>query len=564
MKKLAFTLLLGFVIVIHSSFGQQTVGLFQFDSTAFDGYTLLAPYSSKNTYLLNNCGHEIHSWASDYYPGAIAYLKPNGNLIRTAHIDNMVFDMAGGTGGRIEEFDWNGNLVWSLNLSTDSLSQHHDIELLPNGNILVLAWRLVDRQDAIKAGRVDLFPDETIWSETILELEPKKDSGATVVWRWDALDHVVQDKDPYKNNYGKISDHPELIDLNSILIGNKQDWLHFNSVDYNADLDQIVVSCHAFSEIYIIDHSTTSSQSGGHIGGKQDMGGDILYRYGNPVAYGRGTPADQVSFAQHDAQWIPNGYKNEGKIIFFNNGGSRQYSSIDMFTAPRDPDNGSYILNSGKPYSPTTPEWTYTADTPKQFFSVNMSGVHPLPNGHFFICESTKGHLFEIDENKKVVWDYVNPVSRFGPLKQGRLAFGVSVFRGYKYDVNDNAFKGKKIVDGEPLEQDPLPIFCDDTTGQGGSTGGGDTTGGVGIELLSTHNLNIYPNPCENVLNINNAEQLITHVEVYNIYGQTLLSQDASGAGIVLDLSAVKPGILYLKLYDHHHSVLHSTGIIKQ
>ncbi|GIR57077.1 MAG: hypothetical protein CM15mP64_4890 [Candidatus Neomarinimicrobiota bacterium] len=40
-------------------------------------------------------------------------------------------------------------------------------------------------------------------------------------------------------------------------LGPNGDWKHLNSIDYNEDLDQIIISSRHHDEIYIIDHSTT-------------------------------------------------------------------------------------------------------------------------------------------------------------------------------------------------------------------------------------------------------------------------------------------------------------------
>lgn len=560
MKKYALILLTIGFLSFTSTYAQQTVGLFKYDSTAFDGYTLLTPFSSKNTYLLNNCGHVVNTWISDYRPGALAYLKPNGNLIRAAQVENEEFGAAGGNGGRIEEHDWDGNLVWHINLSTDSFSQHHDFEVMPNGNILVLIWKYVPSSEALAAGRDIHTALEGIWQESIWELEPQKDSGATVVWHWDAMDHVVQDRDSAKPNFGAISKHPELLDLNSPFLGDNKDWLHFNSVDYNAELDQVMISCHAFSEIYIIDHSTTTGESGGHFGGNHNKGGDILYRYGNPQVYGRGTASNQVSFKQHDAQWIPKGYPNAGKVVFFNNGGQRVYSSIDVFAPTTHPD-GKYLIDGTAPFGPSNYEWSYTAPTQSDFFSVNMSGVHPLSNGNFLICESTKGHLFEIDKNKNTVWDYVNPVTLFGPIKQGNRAAGNQVFRGYRYGVDFSGFKNKKIIEGDRIEIDPLPILCDDTTSSGGGTGGNDTTHTAVLDL-DREGVYTYPNPVKRYLNVITSSTKYNIVLV-NAIGQVVLEQDGIEMEMSMDLESLEPGFYHIRVESGDIQKVYSRKLLK-
>jgi hypothetical protein len=93
-------------------------------------------------------------------------------------------------------------------------------------------------------------------------------------------------------NYGVVVDHPELVDLNFSSGGppGGADWNHINSIDYNETLDQILLSVHNFSEIWVIDHSTTAAEAAGH------SGGDLLYRWGNPQTYDAGTAAESVMF----------------------------------------------------------------------------------------------------------------------------------------------------------------------------------------------------------------------------------------------------------------------------
>ena len=45
-----------------------------------------------------------------------------------------ILSTGGGEGGRHEEYDWEGNLVWAFDLNTSTNMSHHDFKVLPNGN----------------------------------------------------------------------------------------------------------------------------------------------------------------------------------------------------------------------------------------------------------------------------------------------------------------------------------------------------------------------------------------------------------------------------------------------
>ena len=298
-----FILILFFPFFIFCQ--NQTVGLFQYDAGSYDGYTLFSP--SENTYLIDNCGRLVHSWQSTYPPGLSVYLLEDGSLLRTCRISNSIFS-GGGSGGRVEKKDWNNNLLWSYDFSSSAYYQHHDIEPMPNGNILVLCWEYKSLIDVILSGRdPSSLADNELWPSYILEVQPQGNNGINIVWEWHLWDHLVQEFDPSKPNYGIVANHPELLDINFYKGNGKKDWLHCNSIDYNQQLDQIVIGSKTLNEFYIIDHSTTTAEAATHSGGNSGKGGDILYRWGNPESYNNGTATDQKLFGQHNVHWI---YKN--------------------------------------------------------------------------------------------------------------------------------------------------------------------------------------------------------------------------------------------------------------
>jgi hypothetical protein len=372
-----------------------------------EGYTLFAPEYSGKIYLINIDGEIVHSWQSKYIQGLAVYLLDNGNLIRNCLPGINPTFVAGGITGRIEIFNWYEELFWEFEYFTDRHCLHHDFEVLPNGNILMIAWEYKTRDEAIAAGRdPDKIQSKAIWPDHIIEVEPTGENSGNIVWEWHVWDHLIQDFDSSKNNYGSVKDHPELIDIN--FGGSQADWLHTNSIDYNEDFDQIILSAHSFNEIWVIDHSTTTEEAAGHTGGKSGKGGDILYRWGNPLAYRAGSVDNQTLFGQHDAQWIDLGCPGEGNILVFNNGLKRpglDYSSVDEIIPPVD-EEGNYYYESGSPYGPEEPIWSYDDQT--NFFSGRRSGAQRLTNGNTLICNGDNGVFFELTPHKQKIWEYIN------------------------------------------------------------------------------------------------------------------------------------------------------------
>lgn len=437
---------------------ESSRGLLRNEPSAFQGYTLFAPLRRTTTYLIDMRGEVVHSWESRFNPGNSAYLLPDGSLLRAARDPHPNFH-GGGIGGRIQRFDREGRLVWDFAYADENKCHHHDIEPLPSGNVLVLAWERKTREEAIAAGRNPETIGErgVLWPDHVVEIEPQGPDGGRVVWAWHSWDHLVQDFDPTRANYGKVEDHPERIDVNfdrgSTRLtrpemqrlrglgyvggddpdeaeadrggadrpgppggrggpdGGGADWHHTNAIDYHPKLDQIVLSVLGFNELWIIDHSTTTAEAAGHTGGRAGRGGDLLYRWGNPQTYRRGKASDQRLFGQHDVQWIDEGLPGAGHLLIFNNGRGRpdgEYSSVDELATPVNAD-GKYVCPQGEAFGPKELVWTYAARDRRTFFSGHISGAQRLPNGHTLICSGEQGRMFEVTREGDVVWEYRNP-----------------------------------------------------------------------------------------------------------------------------------------------------------
>lgn len=533
-----------YILVVFLSFsiqGQNTLGTITNQASSYNGYTLFAPNASKNTYLINNCGEIINQWTSEYNPGNSCYLLENGNLLRAGKIANSSITF-GGVGGKIQLFDWDNNLLWEYTYSSSQFSQHHDIYPLPNGNVLMLAVDTMSQLEAIENGRdPSLILDEKIYNEKIIELQPDGTTGANIIWEWNIKDHLIQDFDITKNNYGIVSNHPELLDFNFLNNNNgNANWLHINSIQYNSNLDQIILSSRLLSEVYIIDHSTTTAEAASHAGGLYGKGGDLLYRWGNPIAYNMGDSSNQTLFSQHYPHWIPDGLVDSGKILVFSNGNSIRYSSVNIFSPPIT-SPGVYSYDNVNPYGPTSPEWNYIAPNPSDFFSSILSSAQRLPNGNTLICDGDSGYFFEIDPSKNIVWEYINPVTANGVLSQGDNPTANLVFRALKYAQDYPAFIGKDLTPGVPVEQNPNLDNC--------------TSLNISKNTLSE--IKIYPNPSKDYFNIS-TPSVIKKIEVYNLMGKLSKTNNNSKN---ISISELPNGMYILKIYSEEK--IHFNKVIK-
>ncbi len=130
----------------------EKLGILLNDSRALPGYNLINPNGNK-TYLFDNEGRVVHTWTSEHRSGHAAYLLENGHLFRPAEAANRKPGFQGpAAGGRIQEFDWDGNLVWDFEYHSEKRLPHHDAIKLPNGNALLICWEMIDEKEAVAQG----------------------------------------------------------------------------------------------------------------------------------------------------------------------------------------------------------------------------------------------------------------------------------------------------------------------------------------------------------------------------------------------------------------------------
>jgi len=450
-----------------------------------DGYVMFAVPNSASVYLVNRRGEVVHEWKGNYAVMG-AYLNDDGSLVQNATDPDFPVFAGGGESGRIQKISWEGKILWDFEYANDLYHAHHDFTVMPNGNILAIAWEARTFDEVIAAGRnPDFTPKAGLWPDKIVEIEPQGERGGKIIWEWRIWDHLIQDHDASKANYGNPAEHPELLDFNitdslpplisrdsmDILISQDRarrnetpenrgsDVYHVNAVKYHADLDQIVFSSPNLSEVFIIDHSTTTKEAAGHTGGRWGKGGDFLYRWGNPENYRRGDSTHRRLYHQHDVRWIEKGKPGAGNLTVFNNGipnkDTLNYSAIYEITVPTD-QKGNYLLEEGGIFAPPDPSWTYIAEDTVSFFSSFVSGAHRMHNGHTFINEGARGRFFEVTEDGAIVWEYLNPyrgeIRKLNGDPNPPMPLTYFQFRSTFIPADHPAFANRKLA---PLDPQP-------------------------------------------------------------------------------------------------------------
>lgn len=425
--------------------GPDNPGVRTNERGASEGYLLLAPLEQQYTYLVDLDGRVAKWWRTSTRPGLSQQLGPNGELIRAGNLElGGTFARGQGAGGRLEALSWDGDVLWQKDFADDEQMQHHEIDVLPNGNVLAIVWERIPGDEALAAGRdEDLLPDGQLWPDKVIEYSPATDE---VVWEWRAWDHIVQDRDPDKPNYVEdVSEHPEKIDINYVLNekNGQADWHHLNGINYDAERDEIVLSSRSFSEIWVIDHGITTEEAKG-------PAGDLKFRFGNPRAYG--VDGKRQLFFQHDAEWIEPGLEGEGNILVLNNGAPkiREFTSVDEIIPERD-ENGEYVRDEQKGGFKAKIKRVYpkSRDDDEGEFAAIVSSAQRLSNGNTLIGYGPQGRVIEVTPNGKVVWDYVNPYYALRPNSPRNSGAGFPIqqnwfFQVHRYEPDFPGFAGRE------------------------------------------------------------------------------------------------------------------------
>jgi hypothetical protein len=170
--------------------------------------------------------------------------------------------------------------------------------------------------------------------------------------------------------------------------------MHCNGLDYDTDKDVIYLSINFYSEVWVIDHSTSTEEAQTSIGGNYNKGGDLIYRFGNPNTYN--SIGDKIFDFNHFPNLLENGVDGEGNILIYVNGNTNGQSIVYELEMPN---NFNLLENSNNEPNII---WSFTDEN---LFAYKLSGAIRLSNGNTLITESDYG-FWEVTNGGEIVWKY--------------------------------------------------------------------------------------------------------------------------------------------------------------
>tara|TARA_R100001369_G_scaffold54024_2_gene80876 strand:+ start:1670 stop:2941 length:1272 start_codon:yes stop_codon:yes gene_type:complete len=345
-----------------------------------DSY-ILAVAPDDGVFLIDHDGDTLFEWDMDGDNlGNDAKLYSDGSLVTTIKVNNPSINF-GGYGGQFRKINADQTVAWEVSYSSSTYIAHHDVNYLSNGNIIFPVWEEVSSSEAADmgfSGNFDIYPD------AIIEMNPLTQE---VVWEWHTKDHIVQDYDSSKANYGVVADNPNKIDINYNNDQTDGDITHFNGITLDETNDLIYVTVNFYSEVWVIDHSTTSQEAATSAGGNYGLGGDLVYRFGNPLAY------DNVGEVTLNRVHYPNLFDGNKMLVFANNKYDGQSAVVEYELNP------PYLLVAGQDNEPSI-TWEFTDS---DLYSNGLGSGVRMSNGNTLISEGT-GTLWEVSASGEVLW----------------------------------------------------------------------------------------------------------------------------------------------------------------
>jgi arylsulfate sulfotransferase len=289
-------------------------------------------------------------------------LLPNGHFL----IDFVTANSVGEAQNSVlQEVDLGSNVIWQMTAAqlntalaaapasctecnVTILSLHHDIAILPNGHLVVLA----DTNQVVSGA--------TVYGDVVIDLGDMENVGGgnpnhvpQPAWAWNEFNHLDINRRPYS--------YP--------------DWTHTNAVLYSKDDGNLIISIRHQNWLVKIDYNNGAGM------------GDILWKLGAVLSTDT-TPEDTANFtllkadgtpdttatdwffAQHGPSFTTTNTTGQFGLVLFDNGDDRGvvdvaggtcgvtgqpacYSTVPLFTI------NETAMTATLAFNPTTPNYSY-------------------------------------------------------------------------------------------------------------------------------------------------------------------------------------------------------------
>jgi len=378
---------------------------------AWSGYTIHDTPNGQGAVLIDMNGNIVRRWkAINGVPGP-GRILPGGFVMggvdrRPTHQEMVA----------LVQLDWDGNVAWKFdrNEKVQEKDQeprwmarlHHDWqrEGSPVGYYAPGLKPLTDRGKTLILTHTNLkkpeMTDRLLEDDRIIEV----DWEGEVVWEWLATDHFDElgFTETAKNALHRSPNWSESRQA--------ADWLHINSLSYVGPNKWYDAGDERFHPENVLWTSRTSNITA--IVDKKT--GKIAWRLGPDYQASEALRKLGQIVGQHKGHIIPRGLPGEGHLLVFDNGGAAGYGAPNP-GAPTGANNAVRFYSRVLEIDPTTLEvvWEYTIPSRQnryKFFSSYVSSAQRLPNGNTMVNEGAGGRLFELTEDKEIVWEYINPI----------------------------------------------------------------------------------------------------------------------------------------------------------
>ena len=388
----------------------------------WSGYTVLSLLREPGMVVIDMNGRVVKQWEGfNSSAGGPVRILPNGEVIgaagaRPGHQESLRLVQKDFTGAQRWVLQGNDQIEGEGGAKSTSLRQHHDWQRADNP-----AGYFSPESKPASSGAATLVlahAARTLPAVSDLPLEDdhlvEYDAKGAIVWEWFAGDHIDElglspaARAAIKTGAGAGAGPQQRREF---------DWLHVNSATYlgpnrwfdagdkRFDPQNIIISSRQASLLAIIARD-----------------GRVVWRMGPDFRESPQLMRIGQIVGQHHAHLVPKGLPGAGNLLLFDNGGSSGYG----FDTPiaRNGYGGLARANSRVlEIDPVKMELVWSYAPAAGFFGTNISGAQRLPNGNTLITEGPTGRVFEVNAQRKIVWEYINPATGPG---------GNAVYRAYR------------------------------------------------------------------------------------------------------------------------------------